>query len=96
MLKIHHQIKAKSDLKRIWKYSYKKFGEQQADKYYDELTYGMEAIEENPHIGVACDYIRSGYRQYKINEHYIFYRLSKNKIHIIRVLHESMKSLKHL
>lgn len=96
MRKLHQQKKAQVDLKKIWLYSYENFGLQQAEKYYDELIIGMETIEENPEIGVACDYIRSGYRQYKINEHFVFYRLSKNKIHIIRVLHESMKAAKHL
>ncbi len=96
MYNVHHQVKAESDFKNIWRYSYKNYGEQQADKYYDELICGVETIKENPNIGVACDYIRAGYRQYKINEHYIFYRLSKNTIHIIRVLHESMKAVKHL
>lgn len=96
MRKIHQQTKAKIDLKKIWKYSFKKHGENQADKYFDELELGFQSIEENPHIGVACDYIRSGYRQLEVNEHYIFYRLSNTKIHIIRVLHKKMKLKKHI
>jgi len=87
---IHQQIKARKDLEEIWLYSFKEHGEQQADKYYDELIAGMETIQENPHIGVACSYIRSGYRQYQINQHIVFYRLSTDIVHIIRVLHESM------
>jgi toxin ParE1/3/4 len=93
---IHQQVKAKADLIAMWQYSYKEHGEQQADKYYDELTIGMDIIKANPEIGVACDYIRVGYRQYKINQHFVFYRLTKNKIHIVLVLHESMKVTKHL
>lgn len=96
MRKLRHYTKAKHDLKSIWRYTFKNFGEQQADKYYDELVHGMNAIKENPHIGVACDYIRPGYRQYKINEHYVFYSLSKNTIRIVRILHESMDAIKHL
>jgi toxin ParE1/3/4 len=96
MNEIHQQVKAKADLKKIWLYSYKEHGEAQADKYYDELIIGMDTIKENPKTGVACDYIRAGYRQYKINQHFVFYRLTKNKIHIIRILHESMKVTKHL
>jgi len=96
MHKLYQQTKARTDLKKIWRYSYKKHGLQQADTYYDELIEGMESIQQNPNIGVACDYIRSGYRQYKINKHFVFYRLSKDKISIVRVLHESMKATKHL
>lgn len=93
---LHQQVKAKSDLKKIWRYSYKEHGEKQADKYYDELITGMGNIKENPEIGFSCEYIRTGYRQYKINQHFVFYRLGKDKIHIVRVLHESMKTAKHL
>jgi len=96
MRQIHKQTKAKNDLKEIWKHSFKEHGEIQADKYFDELTLGMESIKNNPHIGVGCDYIRLGYRQIQINEHYIFYRLSDTKIHIIRVLHKKMKFNEHI
>ncbi|MGR3179995.1 MAG: type II toxin-antitoxin system RelE/ParE family toxin [Candidatus Anammoxibacter sp.] len=96
MRKLYQQAKAREDLKKIWQYSYKNFGEKQADKYYDELITGMENLKDNPHIGVSCDYIRSGYRQYQINRHFIFYRLSNKKIHIVRVLHERMEPKRHL
>ncbi len=96
MRRLHQQAKARQDLKDIWKYSFKEYGEEQADRYYDELVMGMKSIEENPHIGVACDYIRSEYRQHQINHHFIFYRLSDKKISIIRVLHERMKFKKHM
>lgn len=96
MFKIHQQVKARSDIKKIWKYSYDNFGVDQADKYFDELDSGMKTILENPLIGVSCDYIRSGYRQFKVNEHYIFYRISTKTIHIVRVLHDSMQASNHL
>ena len=77
MYKIHQQVKARKDLKNIWLYTYENFGADQADKYFDELESGMETIRDNTLVGVSCDYIRAGYRQFKVNEHYIFYRISK-------------------
>ena len=59
MYKIHQQVKARQDLKNIWLYTYENFGVDQADKYFDELEFGMKAIRNNPLIGVSCDYIRS-------------------------------------
>lgn len=56
----------------------------------------MKTIRNNPLIGVSCDYIRAGYRQFKVNEHYIFYRISKKTIHIVRVLHDAMQAKNHL
>ena len=96
MLEIHKQVKARSDLKKIWRYSYKHHGEAQADKYLDELAAGMKTIQDHQNIGISCDSIRTGYRCHGINDHYIFYQLTSSKINIIRVLHEKMKIANHL
>ncbi len=93
---LHIQAKARQDIKNIWRYSYKEWGEKQADKYYDELISGINLIKENPNIGISCDNIRSGYRQYQINEHIAFYRLSEKKIHIVRILYKKMEFQKYL
>lgn len=90
MRKIHIQALAKQDLKNIWLYSFKNWGEKQADTYFDELNAAITLIAENSEIGFACDYIRKGYRQYHINRHFVFYYVTATKIHIVRVLHDSM------
>jgi len=69
MRKIHAQALAKQDLKNIWLYSFKNWGEKQADCYFDELNAAFALIAENPELGVACDYIREGYRHFHINRH---------------------------
>ncbi|MDA7705684.1 type II toxin-antitoxin system RelE/ParE family toxin [Rickettsiales bacterium] len=67
-MKIHISFKAKKDLENIWVYSFKEWGEKQADKYFDELDISInETLFQNPKIGVICDYIQSGYGQYQIN-----------------------------
>ncbi len=92
MYELKLQQKAKEDIKKIWKYSLNNFGIEQADKYYQELTQAMSVIASNPKIGLSCDYLRSGYRQYQINKHLVFYQITENTIRIIRVLHERMQS----
>ena len=96
MYSLHTQAKARNDLKSIWRYTYDNFGLQQADTYFDQIESSMEVIQTNPKIGIGCDYIRNGYRQYKVNHHYIFYRIEERTIQVIRVLHESMQSSSHL
>lgn len=96
MFKIHYQAKAKSDLIKIWEYTYKKHGEDQAEKYHDQLEEGFQCIQENPEIGGACDYIRLGYRSYRIGRHFVMYKISNETIHVIRVLHERMDFVRHL
>ncbi len=95
MLEIHKQVRAKKDIKGIWHYSFKKWGVQQTDKYYDELIEGMSLLINNPEIGIACDDIRAGYRCFSINEHDVYYKITSTRIIIIRVLHKSMKPELH-
>jgi toxin ParE1/3/4 len=96
MLAIHLSYKAKQDLEEIWIYSSKEWGEKKADKYLDDFGSPLEKILlKNPRIGIACNHIKVGYRQYRVNEHLIFYKLIFNKIYIIRVLHKNMKFEKH-
>ena len=96
MRKIHTQALAKQDLKNIWLYSFKNWGEKQADCYFDELNAAFALIAENPELGVACDYIREGYRHFHINHHLVFYRVAATKIHIVRVLHDGTNYTAHL
>lgn len=96
MRKIHIQLLAEQDIRDIWLYSFRKWGEVQADKYFDELTNAINSIPENPHIGIACDYIREGYRQLHVNHHMVFYRITAEKIIIVRVLGESMDYKRHI
>jgi toxin ParE1/3/4 len=96
MRKIYTQVLAKQDLKNIWLYSFKNWGAEQADCYFDELNSAFALITENPELGFACDYIREGYRQFHINRHLVFYRVTATKIHIVRVLHDSMNYTAHL
>ncbi len=88
--------KAEIDLENIWLYSFKKWSEDQADKYYDELTEGMNSLLENPLLGKSRDEVRKGYRSIHINRHVIYYRLLEETIDIVRVLHERMIPEKHL
>jgi len=96
MHKVHIRKRAQQDLKNIWRYSFEHWGQRQADTYYDELKKGMEMILENPKIGIACDDIRQGYRQYHINHHLVFYRLTPTNIHVVRVLGENMDMKRHI
>jgi hypothetical protein len=53
MMELHQRAKAKRDLKEIWLYTFKEYGEEQADKYYDELIRAMLRLSENPSIGTT-------------------------------------------
>lgn len=96
MLKIYKQNLAEDDLVDIWGYTYQRWGESKADSYLDELEVALNSIADNPYIGITCDSIRKGYRQYHIKRHVVFYVVDDESIHIIRVLYDQMDFLRHL
>ncbi len=93
---IRIQNKAKTDLNNIYKYTYKKWGEKQADKYYDLLSEGIDNLKTHPEIGKEAGDIRAGYRKLQIKHHVVFYKMRDQYIQIIRVLHEDRDFKRHL
>jgi toxin ParE1/3/4 len=90
MLKIHKQANAENDLVDIWVYSLERWGLTQADQYVDNLEESIKTIAANPKLGTSCDYVREGYRKLHVKEHYVFYKLTLDTLHIIRVLGDEM------
>ena len=83
--------KAVKDLSGIWNYTFDKWSEWQADRYYDMLLDSCQDIANNPDLGKNYDGITSDLFGLKVNRHVIFYRKSIDKpIEITRILHEQM------
>lgn len=55
MPRIHKQARAESDLIEIWLYTYDRWGEAQADRYFDELDEGIRQLGRIPELGRRCD-----------------------------------------
>ena len=96
MLLVHRQTKARRDLKDIWQYSYRNWGEKRADLYLDDIEDGFQRLAENPKLGVSINHIRKGYRQLSVNSHVIIYRATSQHISIVRVLGETMNIIRQL
>ena len=82
--------KAVSDLEEIWLYPVEKWSVDQADRYYNLIFDEIHFICENINAGKTMDHVRKGYRASKVKLHLIFYRIQKNTVEIIRILHERM------
>lgn len=83
--------KAINDLEQIWGYTYRKWSEEQADRYYNQIISEIDFIAENFYSGKTIDYIKEGYRVSSVKSHYIFYKMSSDDtVEIIRILHQSM------
>ena len=82
--------KAIDDLRSIGRYTQDNWGREQRNKYLSMLDACFHTIVHQPETGIACNYIRPGYRKYHVGRHLIFYRQTATCIEIIRILHDSM------
>ena len=93
---IHVNESAESDLIGIWRYTCEQWGELQADKYLDELDSGIRKLADNPESGMRRDFVREGYRVLFVGSHAVYYTVTPDTVHIIRVLHGRMDPDRHL
>ena len=78
---------AKNDLIRIHQYGVLKFGERQADKYFNTFFDYFEIIAQRPFSFESVDYIREGYRRCVCGVDSIYFRLNnENKVEIMAIV----------
>ncbi len=91
MSKYYLTNKAVEDLTQIWQYTYKKWSEEQADKYYNDLLNACTQIAENNDLGRKYFNILPDLHRFHINRHLIFFRrVNPDFVEITRILHEKM------
>ena len=91
MVKVVLRQEAIDDLNSIWDYTFEKWSEKQADRYYATVKMACNGIGENPDIGKEYDVISNNLLGLKSGKHIIFYqKIANNRIEIIRILHERM------
>jgi len=83
--------KAKDDLKKIARFTQKRWGKEQRNIYLKSLDNCFHQLGDNPAMGRDCDEIKPGYYKFPTGSHVVYYRSKTEKqIEIVRVLHESM------
>lgn len=91
MAKIVFREKAIRDLNEIWNYTFEKWSEKQADKYYNDIKQNCYNISKNPNLGKRYSVINKNLMGLKSGKHIIFYQYNTNdEIEIIRILHGRM------
>jgi toxin ParE1/3/4 len=82
---------AKEDLRKIARFTEKRWGRDQRFLYIKQFDDVFHLLARTPSVGNQCDYIKEGYRKFPQSSHIIFYRESTDSlIIIIRILHKSM------
>lgn len=91
MAKYQLSNKAVDDLTQIWNYTFDRWSENQADKYYQMLLDNFIEITNNPDLGKDYSDVIENLFAFRVGRHIIFYRkIEDDKIEIIRILHEQM------
>ena len=77
---------AKEDLIRIYHYGVRRFGSNQADKYYDQFFENFEIIAERPFSFEAIDHLRPGYRRCVSGVDSIIFRIQDDIVEIMTIV----------
>jgi len=86
MVKYRLSNEAKEDLMRIYRYGVEKFGETQADKYFDSFFEHFDTITMHPFAFESVDYIKIGYRRCVCGSDSIFYRVIDEVVEIMAII----------
>jgi toxin ParE1/3/4 len=77
---------AKDDLIRIHHYGIKKFGEKQADKYFEAFFEYFDIIAKSPYSFESVEYIKQGYRRCVCGPDSIYYKISNETVDIMAIV----------
>ena len=87
---------AKNDLKDIYEYEVRQWGQGQSDSYLTMIKETFWSITEQPLMGIERNELSPSFRSFSIESHTVFYRIRNEKVEIIRVLHGRQDPQKHL
>jgi len=77
---------AEADIEEIWDYSADRWGEDQADRYTDDIRDLCKALARGDKSGRPID-VRAGLLKCRMASHMIYFRSDAGRIVVIRVLH---------
>ena len=86
MTKYKLSNEAKEDLIRIHQYGVKRFGMNQADKYFDSFFDYFEIIAKRPLLFEAVDFIKPGYRRCVCGVDTIYFRIAEDVVEIMTII----------
>ncbi|WP_049630402.1 type II toxin-antitoxin system RelE/ParE family toxin [Cellvibrio sp. pealriver] len=86
----------KEDLKEIYQYGLRQWGQAQSDSYLENLKEKFWSLTEQPLVGTERPELLSGIRSLPIESHLLFYRVTASSVEIIRVLHARQDPARHL
>ena len=86
---------AKTDLRKIWRYTARRWSLEQAETYQDQLYAAFVGLAEGTKKGRNVD-VRPDYLKYPAGSHIVYFKDRGDRIEIIRILHGRMDATRHL
>ncbi len=96
MRRIEFTPRARRHIEDIWSHSLEWFCVEKAEAYLRDIQRAAETVAEDPLRGRPCDDIRVGYRKFSVGAHVLFFKASKSRIVVVRILHQRMDFERHL
>ena len=87
---------AKTDLKEIYQYGLRHWGQAKSDSYLVKLKAHFWSLTRQALIGVERPELLPGIRSLVVESHTLFYRVTADRVEIIRVLHGRQDPQRHL
>jgi len=88
---------AQLDVDGIGTYTRDRWDENQATRYLTALDAFLHQLAEHPLlVGRGCDAIRPGYRRAEQGSHVVFYKIDKEGVLVVRILHRKMLPKRYL
>ena len=89
-MQVLYRPAALADLDRIHDTTAEMWGLAQAEHYLSQLRTAVERVVQHPHSGRVYDVAATEYRAVSSGRHLIFYRLDRDTIVVVRILHDRM------
>jgi plasmid stabilization system protein ParE len=87
---------ARKDLESIRRYTIKKWGNPQWLKYKEILRKRMQALANNPNMGLSIDEVSSGGYRFPDGKHVFYYLKREHDVVFVGFLSNKMAPEKHL
>jgi len=87
---------AKSDLKNIFQFGLRNWGQSQSESYLENLKDHVWNLTEQPLIGIERPELLDNIRSSPVESHMLFYRVLSKQIEIVRILHGKQDPQRHI
>lgn len=87
---------ARGDLQSIARYTAREWGAAHKKTYLAAIRERFSLLRRRPKMGTPREDISPGYRSMPVGRHLVFYRLTREEIVILRILHQRMDATLHL